>query len=155
MPAGVTVDWTEIKKEYVSGCKSFRQLGKKYGISDRTIRRYADSHDWETDKSVVTAAAKSAAKCGDDQAGNYYDLVSRMSYKLSYAIDNCDGDAKDVRALCAALIDMQKLIGLDKTDLDKQEQKARIAELTARRVEAQRDENKRFVLTLERDDAGD
>lgn len=89
------MDWNEIRKEYIQGGISYRELAAKYGVPFRTIADRARSEKWvelrehARNKSVtkiVDSVAKQNAKV-DDRINR---LANRLIDKLEKAVDELD-----------------------------------------------------------------
>jgi len=48
------LDWELIERDYRAGILSIRQVAKKHGCSDMSVRRKAKKNDWERDLTVPT-----------------------------------------------------------------------------------------------------
>lgn len=167
------VDWNAIRKEYIQGGVSYRELAAKYGVPLRTLADRAKAEKWvelreqARDKAVtktVETVAKQNAKV-DDRINR---LANRLIDKLEKAVDELDvktvtmkttmktGAAKvtteyrkldrekegpvdkgGLQQLTSTLRDLKAILDV-RSDLDRQEQEARIANL---RRQAEADKN--------------
>lgn len=158
------MDWNEIRKEYIQGGISYRELAAKYGVPLGTLADRAKAEKWvelrrqSHDKSItktVEAIAKQNAKV-DDRINK---LANRLIDKLEKAVDELDmktvtmkttmknGPAKvtteykkldrnsegpvdkaGMQQLTGVLRDLKAIMDV-RSELDRQEQEARIANL--------------------------
>ncbi len=135
----MAADWQKIKTEYITTNTSYRKLAEKYGVSRVQIgtvgkqenwvelrRQYRDKTLSKTVEKISNQQAKQAAKVSA--------LADKLLLKLEKAIDELDDsgtvqvDNKGLRQLTAALQQLQQIKG-EISDLDRQEQEARIANL--------------------------
>lgn len=147
-------DWTEIEKDYLESGLSLSQLAQKYGVSISTLKKTAARQGWAKKRSgseqkverVETALAELEPEQMEPEKGTtgteikVYDretdsqkfarIVDGMLDRVQDAICMVNpSDAASIKLLTAALKDLRSLKGLDKTDLDREEQRARIAKL--------------------------
>lgn len=167
------VDWNAIRKEYIQGGVSYRELAAKYGVPLPTLAERAKAEKWVElrkqahDKAItktVETVAKQNAKV-DDRINR---LANRLIDKLEKAVDELDvktvtmkttmktGAAKvtteykklykekegpvdkgGLQQLTNTLRDLKAILDV-RSELDRQEQEARIANL---RRQAEADKN--------------
>ena len=127
-------DWQAIKTEYITTDTSYRKLAQKYGVSHVQIgnvgkeekwvelrRQHLDSTFTKTIEKISEQEAKRAAKI--------HSVADKLLQKIEAVVDSGNVcTEKGIRALTAAVKDLKEIQGV-KSDLDKQEQKARIATL--------------------------
>ena len=131
------MDWEQIRTEYITGDDSYRQLAEKYGVSLSDVgshgaqegwvsqrKQYRDKVRTKTMEKIANQTAGQAAK----RAAKVGELADALLLKLGEAIESGDLDPKSIRSLTASLRDLQEIKG-DKSELDRQEQEARIAYL--------------------------
>ena len=135
-------DWKKIKAEYVRDTSaSLRSLAEKHGVSFSSIQKKSASEKWtdlrkksckKAEEKIVESAATAQAKQADK-----VQMVADML--LDMIIDTIQGGIIDISAkrgfrdITGALKDIREIKGY-KSDLDLQEQMARIEKL---RKEAQ------------------
>ncbi len=138
-------DWNKIKTEYITTDTSYRKLAEKYGVNATTIAVRAKAEKWVElrEQQRSETLTKTLGKIADEQASKMARIAS-VSDKLLDKIERIvekteprDISAKDIRALTAAVKDLKEIQGI-RSELDKQEQEARIANL---RRQAQAEEN--------------
>lgn len=149
-------DWKKIKAEYIRGGISYRKLAEKHGVSPTTLYRKMKSENWSVKRSEVDS--KVDAKIADVVAKNECKNIDRIQTiadvllnKIEEGINSGDliKNSKDLRAVTASIKDLRDIKGV-KTDLDTEEQKARIAKL---RKEAKEEsiEDKSIRIVIEKD----
>lgn len=135
-------DFKKIKAEYIKGGISYRELAKKYGVSLSSITRRSSKEKWadlrkqteiKTSTKIVESVASQEAKRVDKIQTTADLLLQRIEEGVN------DGtlivDAQSIRQLTASIKDLRDIKGM-KSELDMQEQIARIEKL---RKEAQQD----------------
>ena len=151
------MDWKQIKREYIAGGTSYRKLCAKYGVSLSTMKRIAADEDWVglRDQCKAKSATKIVEIESDKQANRMKRLLTvsdKLLEAVEIAVDQFQtGDLaveKGVlKSLASAIKDIKDIQSL-KTELDIEEQKARIAILKkqAERDDAGNDESYGVVL---------
>lgn len=126
-------DWQAIKTEYITTNTSYRKLAQKYGVSHVQIGNVGKDEKWvELRRQYLD---KTFAKTVDEisqqeanRAARIHSVADKLLLKIESLVD-CPGMMpKDVRSLVAAVKDLKEIQGV-KSDLDRQEQRARIANL--------------------------
>ena len=145
-------DWTEIEKDYLESGLSYAQLAEKYGVSLAALKKQASRKGWAKKRSgseqkaerVETALAKVSPQemspenvtTGDSvlnketETQRFNRIVDGMLNRVEDAICIVNpSDAASIKLLTAALKDLRDLKHLNRTELDIEEQRARIAKL--------------------------
>ena len=145
-------DWTEIEKDYLESGLSYAQLAEKYGVSLAALKKQASRKGWAKKRSgseqkaerVETALAKVSPQemspenvtTGDSvlnketETQRFNRIVDGMLDRVEDAICIVNpSDAVSIKLLTAALKDLRDLKHLNRTELDIEEQRARIAKL--------------------------
>lgn len=137
------VDWQAIKTEYITTNIGYRKLAQKHGVNYRTLADRGKAEKWvdertqyrdKTQSEMLDAASEQAV----DRATKILKVADKLLDKIEAvvdAVDALDMSPKSIRALTAAVKDLKEIQGV-KSDLDKQEQEARIANL---RKQAEKD----------------
>lgn len=135
----MAADWNLIRKEYITGDNiTYRDLSAKYHVSSATIAKHAKAEGWAEkrkqtesktiEKTIEKISEKQAEKRAEDVVC-FSDMTNALAAKLAEAIEAADpGDTQGLRRLAASLHDLADLKGYQ-TDLDRQEQEARIRNL--------------------------
>lgn len=146
-------DWSRIEQDYLESGLSYAQLAEKYGVSLAAIKKQASRKGWAKKRSgseqkaerVETALAQVSTEMSPEnvttgdtvrvldretETQRFNRIVNDMLDRVQDAICMVNpSDAASIKLLTAALKDLRSLKGLDKTDLDREEQRARIAKL--------------------------
>lgn len=130
------MDWKAIKSEYIAGGISYRKLADKYGISFSTLKRRAALEKWY--EARVECCAKSTTKIVEIESDKQADRMKRLltvSDELLNVVEDAvkqiklgelivdKGVLKSISGTIKDIKDIQNI----KTQLDIEEQKARIA----------------------------
>ena len=142
-------DWQAIKTEYITTDTSYRKLAEKYGVSRVQIGNVGKEENWVELRrqhldSIVTKTVAAVEDAQVERAKKIQTVADNLLLKIE-ALANSPGMLpKDVRSLVAAVKDLKEIQGV-KSDLDEQEQKARIANL---RKQAEQDDGGSDAPTL-------
>lgn len=143
-------DWKVIKSEYIRGA-SYRILADKYGVSFSSIQKKGMKEKWtdlrktyrrKSDEKIIESVASQEADrvCGIQAAADL--LLQRITEGIK------DGtlitDTQSIRHLTASIKDIREIKGM-KSELDAQEQLARIEKL---RKEAQSDDGDKEIRVV-------
>ena len=130
------MDWKKLKAEYIAGGTSYRKLAEKYGESLSNIKRIAKDENWVELKNQCKA--KAATKIIETESDKQAERMKRLltvSDKLLMAVEDAvekfqagellleKGALKSLSSTIKDIKDIQNI----KTQLDIEEQKARIA----------------------------
>lgn len=130
------MDWRKIKAEYIAGNTSYRKLGEKYGCSKDVLAKRARDEGWVALKRQC--AQKTATKIVEMESSKQAERFNRLltvSDKLltavEQAVDKFEAkelllDKSALKSLSGTIKDIKDIQSI-KTDLDIEEQKARIA----------------------------
>lgn len=128
-------NWKKIKSEYIRTKIGYRKLAEKYGVPASTVARRMKEEKWTELRKQ--SDSKANAKIVESAASKKAKDVERINTVADLLLDKIEektkaGDfiveAKDIKSLTAALKDLRD-IKISRTDLDDEEQKARIAKL--------------------------
>lgn len=128
------IDWAPIKTEYITTDTSYRKLAEKYGMNHTVIARKAGAEDWvEQRKQYVSKQqAKTLEKISQQEAARaakIHSVADKLLLKIEAIADGSRPLAsKDIRALTAAIKDLKEIQNV-RSDADRREQEARIANL--------------------------
>ena len=130
------VDWQAIKTEYITTNTSYRKLAQKYGLNYNSVADKGKAEDWvelrnqfrvKTQSDIIDVIREQQV----DRAAKLQSVADKLLLKIEAIVDTVGPDklpAKSIRYLTAAVKDLKEIQGV-KSDLDKQEQEARIANL--------------------------
>ena len=128
------IDWLSIKTEYITTRTSYRKLAQKYGIHYKVISDRGKSEGWVELRSqhcakTLTKTLEEISKQEAGRAARIYNVADKLLNKIEKMVDSDRPlDTKGIRALTAAVKDLKEIQNV-KSDLDKQEQEARITNL--------------------------
>ena len=149
-------DWLKLRTEYVTGDISYRKLAAKYGVSFNSLQLVAKREKWPTlrRQHIDKTMTKIMEKETDKAAARYTRLMNvtdKLLAKIETAVDNLELESADkatLRAISASLKDIKEIQAL-RSDLDLQEQKARIKKLEREAEGENADRTVTFVLSDE------
>lgn len=136
---GDGLDWNEIKTEYITSNASYRDLCEKYGVGIGKLGKIAGREGWKQlrDKHRDELVTKAIQKNEDhilSRLDRIQSLADRLTDKVSIAIEQIDSrgevDRVGLRQITAAMRDIMEIQGI-RTELDREEQQARIESLRA------------------------
>ena len=152
------MDWKKIKTEYIAGGTSYRKLAEKHTVPFHTLRKKAAKEHWKDlrDEAAAKAATKIVELEANRQADRYERLL-RVSDDLldvveeavrSFKVGDLLLDRTALKSLSGTIKDIKDIQNI-KTELDIEEQKARIANL--KRQAEKDEESKDIVVKIEAD----
>lgn len=137
-------DWQAIKTEYITTDTSYRKLAQKYGIHYKVISERGKDEGWVELRSqhrdkTLTETLNKISQQEANRAAKIHSVADKLLLKIEAMVDSEDAlSEKGIRALTAAVKDLKEIQSV-RSDLDRQEQEARIANL---RKQAEKDEDK-------------
>lgn len=147
-------DWKKMKAEYVRDNVSYRKLAEKHGISPSTVYRKMRSENWadlrkQSERKVNAKIVDSIAEREAKRIEMFQTISDKLLRQISDGID--DGSLilspRGYNDLTAALKNLRDVNGL-KSELDMQEQQARIDKLRKEAaIEEQNNEVKVIIST--------
>lgn len=146
-------DWQTIKTEYITTNIGYRALAKKYDVPFTTLAERGGNEQWVEQKKrfrdeTLTKTLKSISEQKIDNATKYAEVTDKLVDLVNGALTAVEAEsvsAKSLRALTAAVKELGEILGI-KTELDLEEQSARIAHL---RKQANLEEPKPIKLIVE------
>lgn len=137
-------DWQAIKTEYITTDTSYRKLAQKYGVNYQAICHRSKDEGWIEQReqyrnSTITKTLEKISQQEANRAAKIHSVADKLLNKIEAMVESGRPlDTKGIRALTAAVKDLKEIQAV-RSDLDKQEQEARIANL---RKQADKDEDK-------------
>ena len=137
-------DWQAIKTEYITTDTSYRKLAQKYGVTYSVIGVKARDEGWIEQReqyrnNTITKTLEKISQQEANRAAKIHSVADKLLLKIEAMVESGRPlDTKGIRALTAAVKDLKEIQAV-KSDLDRQEQEARIANL---RKQADKDEDK-------------
>lgn len=148
-------DWKKIKTEYITTDTSYRKLAEKYGVEHATIGRRASKENWveqkqqhinKTTTKIVDAVGNKQAQRAARLLGVSDLLLSKVEKKLQ-DMEPEDLDTQSMKHISGVLKDLKE-IQMIRSDADKREQEARIANLQRQAAADSDDDDETGVVML-------
>ena len=127
-------DWQAIKTEYITTDTSYRKLAQKYGVGYQAICHRSQDEGWiaEREQYKNKTMSKTLEKISQQEAtraAKIHSVADKLLLKIERMVDSDKPlDSKGIRALTAAVKDLKEIQSV-RSELDRQEQEARIANL--------------------------
>lgn len=153
------MDWRKLKAEYIAGGTSYRKLAAKYDIPFGTLKRVALKEKWADLREQCKQ--KSATKIIEIESDKQADRMKRLltvSDELLNVVENAVKsfqlgelmlDKTALKSLSGTIKDIKDIQNI-KTQLDIEEQKARIA-ILKKQAEAETDKNETVRVVIASD----
>lgn len=145
------MDWNKIRKDYIAGKGSYRELAKKYKVPFRTLADRAKAEGWvalrgQVRHKAVTKTVENVASGNAKVDTTLQDAAVELIGKAVAGIRATNAvDAKSLKAYSGLLRDLKEVL---RSDLDTQEQEARIAKLRAEAEKGKEDGNNEISIEL-------
>lgn len=145
------MDWKKLKAEYIAGGISYRKLAEKHHVPFHTLRKQAAKEHWRELRDECTA--KTATKIVELESDKNAERMKRLLQVSDDLLDAVEEavkafkvgdlllDKTALKSLSSTIKDIKDIQNI-KTELDIEEQKARIANL---RKQAEKDEDSKDV----------
>lgn len=96
------IDWNAIRAEYIGGGISQRKLAKKYGVSDTTLMKKANTEGWhkmrqKAESKSTAQAQQKTAEAAADNAVIAADMKKRLLLRLQRIEQKYPFDATEIR----------------------------------------------------------
>ena len=127
-------DWKKIKTEYITTDTSYRKLAQKYGVGYQAICHKSKEEGWITEREqyknkTISKTIEKISQQEANRAARIHSVADKLLNKIEAMVDSEEPmDTKGIRALTAAVKDLKEIQSV-RSELDKQEQEARIANL--------------------------
>ena len=127
-------DWKAIKTEYITTDTSYRKLAQKYGVNYQAICHRSKDEGWieqreQYKNKTFTKTVEKISQQEANRAAKIHSVADKLLLKIEAMVDSEEPlDTKGIRALTAAVKDLKEIQSV-RSELDKQEQEARIANL--------------------------
>ncbi len=147
------MDWSRIRKDYIAGRGSYRELSAKYGVPYRTLADRAKVEKWVElrNQSRAKAASKTVeavANANGRVQTRMQDAAEALMGKVVEGVLAADPeDARNLKAYSGVLRDLKEVLDL-RTPLDIKEQEARIEKLRREAEKEREDRNREVVVTF-------
>ena len=137
-------DWQSIKTEYITTDTSYRKLAQKYGVNYQAICHRSKDEGWIAQReqyrnTTITKTIEKISQQEATRAAKIHSVADKLLAKIEAMVEAEEPlGTKGIRALTAAVKDLKEIQSV-RSELDRQEQEARIANL---RKQVDRDEDK-------------
>ena len=148
-------DWQAIKTEYITTDTSYRKLAQKYGVSYQAICHRSKAEGWIAEREqhknkTFTKTLEKISLQEANRAAKIHSVADKLLLKIEAMVESGKPlDTKGIRALTAAVKDLKEIQSV-RSELDRQEQEARIANL--RKQADKTDDNKDPIQVIMGDD---
>lgn len=145
------MDWNKIRKDYIAGKGSYRELAAKYSVPLKTLSRRAKDEGWpdlrkQSGHKAATKTADTLAVANGKVDTTLQDAAVELIGKAVAGIRATEAtNAKSLKAYSGLLRDLKEVL---RSDLDAQEQEARIAKLRAEAEKGKEDGNNEISIEL-------
>ena len=146
-------DWQAIKTEYITTDTSYRKLAQKYGVNVTNIAKKASAESWVKQRKQYASETQSKtiekiSKQEVNRAARIHTVADKLLNKIEAMVDRPELlNEKAIRSLTAAVKDLKEIQSI-KSELDKQEQEARIAALKQKSMTGDGDDDDTGVILL-------
>ena len=136
-------DWQAIKTEYITTDTSYRKLAEKYGVGYQAICHRSKEEGWieqreQYKNKTISKTIEKISQQEANRAAKIHSVADKLLLKIEAIVESGELlDTKGIRALTAAVKDLKEIQSV-RSELDKQEQEARIANL---RKQAEKDDD--------------
>ena len=150
------MDWNKIRKDYIAGKGSYRELAAKYSVPLKTLSRRAKDEGWpelrkQSGHKAATQTADSLAVANGKvdttlQDAELQEAAVELIGKAVAGIRATEAtNAKSLKAYSGLLRDLKEVL---RSDLDAKEQEARIAKLRAEAEKGKEDGSNEISIEL-------
>ena len=145
------MDWNKIRKDYIAGKGSYRELAAKYSVPLKTLSRRAKDEGWpelrkQSGHKAATQTADSLAVANGKVDTTLQEAAVELIGKAVAGIRATEAtNAKSLKAYSGLLRDLKEVL---RSDLDAKEQEARIAKLRAEAEKGKEDGSNEISIEL-------
>lgn len=143
-------NWESIKTEYITTDTSYRKLGEKYGVNYKVIAERGKAEGWSQMRSqhkdkTLTKIIETIEGKKVDRAERLQSVTDKLLDKVELLLDDLERvGSGSLRNISATLRDIKEI---QRSELDNQEQLARIANL--KKQTEKDDKDTAITVTLE------
>ena len=144
-------DWQAIKTEYITTDTSYRKLAEKYDIGYQAICHRSKEEGWieqreQYKNDTISKTLDKISKQEATRAAKIHNVADKLLKKIEKMVDSSEPmTEKGIRALTAAVKDLKEIQGV-KSDADRQEQEARIANLRRQAKDDEQQESPTLIV---------
>ncbi len=147
------MNWGKIKRDYIAGKGSYRELAAKYNVPMKTLSTHARNEEWpqlrkQASDKAATKTVETVADANGRVQTSMQDAAEALMGKVVEGVQDTDPvDAKKLKAYSGVLRDLKEVLDL-RTPLDIKEQEARIEKLRRESEKDREDRNREVVVTF-------
>lgn len=147
------MDWNRIRKDYIAGKGSYRELAEKYKVPIKTLSRRGKSEGWpelrkQSGHKAATKTVDTIAEANGDVRVQLQGAAVALIGKAMEGIQAIDAEnAKALKAYSGVLRDIKEVLDM-RSKLDLEEQTVRIEKLRREAQEAQEDQTREISVTF-------
>ena len=139
------MDWNKLKAEYIAGGISYRKLAEKHGVSFNTLKDIAVGEKWtelrqQAHNDATTRMVEQVIEENTKHTVGIYDVADKLLAKIETMIEQEGLTTQSLKHLTSAIKDIKDIKGI-KSDIDLEEQNARIDKLRKEIDSEQKDTN--------------
>ena len=144
-------DWAAIKTEYITTDTSYRKLAQKYGVNHTNVAKKAKAESWVEQRKQYASKqqAKTLEKISQQEANRaakIHSVADKLLLKIEAMADSSRPmNSKDLRALTAAIKDLKDIQNV-RSDADRREQEARIANLNRQAEQDDHEDGPKLIV---------
>nr|DAU25359.1 MAG TPA: Protein of unknown function (DUF1804) [Caudoviricetes sp.] len=147
------MNWGKIKRDYIAGKGSYRELAAKYNVPMKTLSTHARNEKWpqlrkQASDKAATKTVETVADANGRVQTRMQDAAEALMGKVVEGVLAADPeDARNLKAYSGVLRDLKEVLDL-RTPLDVKEQEARIEKLRREAEKEREDRNREVVVTF-------
>lgn len=147
------MNWGKIKRDYIAGKGSYRELAAKYNVPMKTLSTHARNEGWpqlrkQASDKAATKTVETVADANGRVQTRMQDAAEALMGKVVEGVLAADPvDAKNLKAYSGVLRDLKEVLDL-RAPLDIKEQEARIEKLRREAEKDREDRNREVVVTF-------
>lgn len=144
--------WSDARQDYITSSLSYRQIAEKYNLPFGTLTKRATNEKWREHRKKCgeKTVSKTIDRIASGEAKRYEKIIATATKaldRIEKMLDDPELTPGGLRALASALVDAKNVQGL-KSELDKDEQRARIDKLK-KDADRDADEAKQITVRIE------
>lgn len=147
------MNWGKIKRDYIAGKGSYRELAAKYNVPMKTLSTHARNEGWpqlrkQASDKAATKTVETVADANGRVQTRMQDAAVELIGKVTDGIKDTDPmNAQKLKAYSGVLRDLKEVLEL-RAPLDIQEQEARIEKLRRESEKDREERNREVVVTF-------
>ena len=139
-------DWQAIKTEYITTDTSYRKLAQKHGVGYPAICHRSKAEGWislreQHHNDTITKTLDKISTDEANRAAKIHSVADKLLLRIEAMVDQDEKlDEKALRTLVASVKDLKEIQSV-RSELDRQEQEARISKLRSDAQQRNNDED--------------